>query len=90
MTLLVSFSLLTLSEHKNSCVVLQKLANVYVLNRQFNDALSTYHTILSINSDHQGAKSGLDRLDKIMRGEDPDDTAEDIDPDETGDGGSGF
>uniref|UniRef100_K3WIA9 Anaphase-promoting complex subunit 7 n=1 Tax=Globisporangium ultimum (strain ATCC 200006 / CBS 805.95 / DAOM BR144) TaxID=431595 RepID=K3WIA9_GLOUD len=52
--------------------VFTKLADVYTLNKQFADAMTQYHRSLSVNPASVDALRGLDRLEKLMRGEDPD------------------
>lgn len=62
-----------------------KLADVYTLNKQFAEAMTHYHRSLSVNPASSDALRGLDRLEKLMRGEDPDEmstTMEHMDPDD--------
>ena len=50
-----------------------KLADVYVLNEQYSDALAYYHAAISLNPNNAAnAQAGLDRLEKLMHGVDPD------------------
>eukprot|EP00904_Undaria_pinnatifida_P001371 jgi/Undpi1/11234/HiC_scaffold_30.g13532.m1 len=49
-----------------------KLAEVYTLNRQFDDALESFHFAISLNPTCAKAARGLERLEKLMRGVDPD------------------
>jgi|MDSY01.2.fsa_nt_gb tetratricopeptide (TPR) repeat protein len=49
-----------------------KLADVLTANGQHSDALAYYHTAMSLNPSNAQAKAGLDRLEKLMRGVDPD------------------
>lgn len=59
--------------------VFTKLADVYTLNKQFGEAMTFYHRALSINSASHEAARGLERLEKIMRGEDPDEVNSTLD-----------
>ncbi|CAM9877479.1 unnamed protein product [Ascophyllum nodosum] len=54
-----------------------KLAEVYTLNRQFDEALESFHFAISLNPSCTNATQGLERLEKLMRGVDPDDEDED-------------
>ena len=49
-----------------------KLADVYVLNEQYSDALAYYHAAISLNPQSEAANAGIDRLEKLMHGVDPD------------------
>jgi anaphase-promoting complex subunit 7 len=64
--------LVNLSEQNCTDQILTKLADVYTLNKQFSDAMTTFHRALSLNPTSEDALKGLDRLEKLMRGEDPD------------------
>jgi anaphase-promoting complex subunit 7 len=64
--------LVVLSEQYPRDEVFTKLADVYTLNKQFADAMTQYHRSLSVNPASVDALRGLDRLEKLMRGEDPD------------------
>jgi len=55
--------------HHQRDVVHNKLAEVYVQQRQYTQALAHYHTALSLAPHSVAAGKGLDRLEKIMRGE---------------------
>lgn len=74
--------LLVLSEHTAREEIFTKLADVYTLNKQFAEAMTCYHRSLSLNPSSALALRGLDRLEKIMRGEDPDGGNTTLDPDE--------
>ena len=49
-----------------------KLADVLTANGKHSDALAYYHTALSLKPENAAAKQGLERLEKLMRGVDPD------------------
>ncbi|KAH8055488.1 hypothetical protein JL721_10217 [Aureococcus anophagefferens] len=49
-----------------------KLADVCVLNEQYSDALAYYHAAISLNPQSEAANAGIDRLEKLMHGVDPD------------------
>lgn len=77
--------LLVLSEQYAREEVFTKLGDVYTLNKQFAEAMTQYHRSLSLNPVSSEALRGLDRLEKLMRGEDPDElntTMEHMDPDD--------
>ena len=77
-------------KHHNYDFLHTKIAQVYTHNEQYDEALKFYHTAMSINPNSTHAAAGLERLEKLMRGVDPDaDEDEDMEP-MTGDGGSGF
>ncbi|KAH7488240.1 hypothetical protein PRIC1_007641 [Phytophthora ramorum] len=52
--------------------VFTKLAYVYSMDKQFAEALKYFHQALQLNPRWTDALQGLDRLEKLMRGEDPD------------------
>ncbi|GLD94133.1 hypothetical protein PINS_up002744 [Pythium insidiosum] len=52
--------------------VFTKLGDVYTMSKQFGDAMTCYHRALSLQPASAEAARGLERLEKIMRGEDPD------------------
>lgn len=77
--------LLVLSEQYGREEVFTKLGDVYTLDKQFSEAMTQYHRSLSLNPASSEALRGLDRLEKLMRGEDPDElsaTMDHLDPDE--------
>jgi anaphase-promoting complex subunit 7 len=49
-----------------------RLAEVLVLNQKNNEAMQHYNIALSLNPQSEIAKKGLERLEKIMKGMDPD------------------
>jgi anaphase-promoting complex subunit 7 len=75
-------------EHHNHDFVHVKLAEVYTSSRKYSEALSYFHTALryvypqsrtcpdnllaSLSPNCTAALQGLDRLEKLMRGVDPD------------------
>ncbi|XP_021764036.1 anaphase-promoting complex subunit 7-like isoform X2 [Chenopodium quinoa] len=56
-----------------------KLAQVFAATNMLQEALSHYQAALRINSQSEAAKKGLDRLEKLMKGVDPDAPEEDED-----------
>ncbi|KAM7485116.1 hypothetical protein LguiA_001125 [Lonicera macranthoides] len=69
-----------------------KLAQVFAATNMLQESLSHYQAALRINSHNEAAKKGLERLEKLMKGVDPDapedddeNDVEDVDgdPDET-------
>ncbi|KAM6565984.1 anaphase-promoting complex subunit 7 [Cannabis sativa] len=54
-----------------------KLAQVFAATNMLQEALSHYQAALRINSQNEAAKKGLDRLEKQMKGVDPDAPEED-------------
>ncbi|XP_073526364.1 uncharacterized protein [Phyllobates terribilis] len=64
-----------------------KLAQVFSSTNMLQEALSHYHAALRINSLNEAAKMGLDRLEKQLKGVDPD--APDDDEDNEVDDGEG-
>lgn len=67
-----------------------KLGEVYTLTEDYSNALACFHAAISINPSSATATSGLERLEKLMRGVDPDaedDDAELEQMDNSGDGG---
>ncbi|KAG7385987.1 Anaphase promoting complex subunit 7 [Phytophthora pseudosyringae] len=52
--------------------VFSKLAFVYSMDKQYAEALKYFHQALRLNPGSTEALQGLDRLEKLMRGEDPD------------------
>ena len=69
----------TASSHTNTWVkehgdiIQAKLAEIYTLDEKYDSALECYHTAISMNPHNGLAVQGLERLEKIMRGLDPDD-----------------
>ncbi|CAL4902937.1 unnamed protein product [Urochloa decumbens] len=56
-----------------------KLAQVFAATNMLSDALSHYQSALRINPQNEAAKKGLERLEKQMKGVDPDAPEEDED-----------
>ncbi|GBG83456.1 hypothetical protein CBR_g37168 [Chara braunii] len=68
-----------------------KLAQVLASTNKFGESLAHYQAALSMNAQNEAARRGLERLEKLMKGIDPDATEEDedreaedadVDPDE--------
>lgn len=77
--------LVGLSEQFAREEVFTKLGDLYAMTKQFGDAMAQYHRSLSLNPASADALRGLDRLEKLMRGEDPDElnsTMDHLDPDD--------
>ena len=58
-------------------VIQAKLAEIYALKECYADALECYHVAISMNPQNGLAIQGLERLEKIMRGVDPDEEEND-------------
>ncbi|KAH6769760.1 tetratricopeptide repeat protein [Perilla frutescens var. hirtella] len=56
-----------------------KLAQVFAATNMLQDSLSHYQAALRINPHNEAAKKGLERLEKLMKGVDPDAPEEDED-----------
>ncbi|KAE9250240.1 hypothetical protein PF004_g3020 [Phytophthora fragariae] len=75
----------TLGERHPREEVFTKLAAVYSMDKQYAEALKYFHQALRLNPGSTEALRGLDRLEKLMRGEDPDELSnslEQMDPEE--------
>ncbi|OQR86086.1 anaphase-promoting complex subunit 7 [Achlya hypogyna] len=66
-------------------VLFAKLGDVYTMHREYAQALPAYHKALSLNPAMAQALHGLDRVEKLMRGEDPDAALSSIQMDDTED-----
>eukprot|EP00590_Aulacoseira_subarctica_P001792 CAMPEP_0172428916 /NCGR_PEP_ID=MMETSP1064-20121228/48284_1 /TAXON_ID=202472 /ORGANISM="Aulacoseira subarctica , Strain CCAP 1002/5" /LENGTH=467 /DNA_ID=CAMNT_0013173971 /DNA_START=82 /DNA_END=1485 /DNA_ORIENTATION=- len=73
-----------------------KLADIFTAAENYTDALKHCHVALSMNPGNMVARRGLDRLEKLMRGVDPDvsggandDNSDDYDDDEIDDSTTG-
>ena len=53
-------------------VIQAKMAEIYTLSESYTEALECYHVAISMNPQNGLAIQGLERLEKIMRGVDPD------------------
>ncbi|XP_068333993.1 anaphase-promoting complex subunit 7-like [Pyrus communis] len=62
-----------------------KLAQVFAATNMLQEALSHYQAALRINHQNEAAKKGLERLEKQMKGVDPDAPEEDDEENEIGD-----
>ena len=63
---------------QNPDLVLSKLGEVYTLAEQFEKAIMAFHKALALNPNLNSAKVQLERLDKIVRGLDPNDRSDEI------------
>lgn len=59
-------------EHHNYDFLHTKLGDAYTLTEEYSEALAAYHHAISINPNSAAAATGLERLEKLMRGADPD------------------
>jgi anaphase-promoting complex subunit 7 len=57
-------------EHRD--VIFSKLGEIHTLSEHYTEALECYHVAISMNPQNGLAMQGLERLEKIMRGVDPD------------------
>ena len=55
-------------------IIQAKLAEIFMLDERYDAALECYHTAISMNPHNGLAVQGLERLEKIIRGLDPDDS----------------
>ena len=65
--------------------VFTKLAHIFLMDKQYAEALTYFHQALGLNPESTEALQGLDRLEKLMRGEDLDElgnSMDQIDPDD--------
>ena len=63
---------------QNPDLVLSKLGEVYTLAEQFEKAIMAFHQALGLNPNLNSAKIQLERLDKIIRGLDPNERSDEI------------
>lgn len=66
-----------------------KTAEIYTADEQYVEALECFHTAISMNPQNGLAVQGLERLEKILKGIDPDDEEELDEAGEMDDGGDG-
>lgn len=63
------------------------MAEIYTHSERYTEALECYHVAISMNPQNGLAMQGLERLEKIMRGVDPDEEMDEdgeIDEEEAG------
>uniref|UniRef100_A0A7S2WJE0 Anaphase-promoting complex subunit 7 n=1 Tax=Rhizochromulina marina TaxID=1034831 RepID=A0A7S2WJE0_9STRA len=81
-------------QDQNQASLHAKLGDVLALQQRYSEALEHYHTAISLNPDIEEAKEGLERLEKRMRGIDPDhgedEDGADMDPDHDLEGSMGM
>jgi anaphase-promoting complex subunit 7 len=58
--------------HSNADTLDARLGEVHTLIENYTDAMLCFQIALSVNPDNQEAQRGMDRLEKVMRGIDPD------------------
>lgn len=58
-----------------------RLGDIYAKLHRYPNALSEYHKALALNQNLECAKTGLERLEKLMKGVDPDDEGEVVEED---------
>lgn len=63
---------------QNPDLILSKLGEVYTLAEQYESAMTCMHKALALNPELTSAKRQLDRLDKLIRGADPNERSEEI------------
>jgi len=74
------------SRMEESDLLHAKLADVYTMEENYVEALTHYHTAVSMNQGNTDAQRGLDRLEKLMRGIDPNEDTDDGEGDEEEEG----
>lgn len=77
--------------NKEHCdVIIAKMAEIHTLNENYTEALECFHVAISMNPLNVLSLQGLERLEKIMRGVDPDEEMDDeAEDDEEHEGGEG-
>ena len=63
---------------RNPHLILSKLGEVYTLAEQYDKAITAFHKALGLSPGLVSAKQHLERLDKIIRGLDPNDRGDEI------------
>mmetsp|Transcript_17529 Transcript_17529/g.25941 ORF Transcript_17529/g.25941 Transcript_17529/m.25941 type:complete len:545 (-) Transcript_17529:74-1708(-) len=58
--------------HSNLDMLESRLGEVHTLNENYMEAMTCFHTAISLNPDNTEAQGGLERLEKMIRGLDPD------------------
>mmetsp|Transcript_8229 Transcript_8229/g.9723 ORF Transcript_8229/g.9723 Transcript_8229/m.9723 type:complete len:85 (+) Transcript_8229:2-256(+) len=59
-------------QHHNKDFMHCKLGELHTTAMNYPDALTHFHRALSLNSEFEPARQALERLEKLMRGVDPD------------------
>jgi len=71
-------------------VIQSKLAEIHTLSENYTEALECYHVAISMNPQNGLAIQGLERLEKIMRGVDPDEDMDEEEEVDDGDAGQDY
>ena len=71
-------------------VIQAKLAEIHSLSENYAEALECYHVAISMNPQNGLAIHGLERLEKIMRGVDPDEDDDEEEEVDDGDAGQDY
>jgi tetratricopeptide (TPR) repeat protein len=58
--------------------ILCRLGEVYTRMQDYKEAINTFHQALGLDSTLTSAQRSLDRLERLMRGVDPNDTGDEI------------
>jgi len=62
--------------HSNLDMLETRLGEVYTLNESYMEAITCFHSAKSLNPDNLEAQRGLERLEKMVKGLDPDEPGE--------------
>lgn len=71
----------TSTNHSNIATadeILRKMGDIYALKEEYNEAIGAYNRSLAINPTSRAAMDALDRLEKLMKGIDPNENSDDI------------
>ena len=59
-------------------IIQSRLGEIYMLNEEYQKALKAFHKALALNPNLTPAKKNIERLDKLVRGLDPNDRGDEI------------